>query len=56
MLFVDITLDQMMTTRGHPSLSGTAAKKFLLRNLCLSGTLEEVCSNMVGATIKTMSL
>jgi len=45
MLYVDITLDQMMTTGGHSSLSGTAAKKcLLLRNLCLSGRLEEVYS------------
>jgi hypothetical protein len=47
----------MITTGGHPSLSGTAAKKcLLLRNLCLSGTLEEVYSNMAGTTIKIMSL
>jgi len=56
MLYVDVTLDQMMTT-GHPSMSGAATKKcLLLRNLCLSGPLEEVCSNVVGATIKIMSL
>jgi hypothetical protein len=27
MLYVDITLDQMMTTGGHSTLSGRAAKK-----------------------------
>jgi len=38
MLYVDITLDQMMTTGGHLSLSGTGVEKCPpLRNLCLSG-------------------